>query len=443
MARERMTLASHPWWSRAILLGVACSSAGCAASSARALDASNTTDASQRPGATFEVDGAPLCFIGTNNYYLAYSPKPMVDEVLESARAMGVKVVRIWSFIDRGSLDGRVASIDGDGTKNGHYFQAWDPKRRRPVYNDGASGLEGLDYAVAKAGQLGLKLVLVLTNNWREFGGMDQYLAWYGLGSHQDFYTSPEVGEAYRGWLFHLLTRINRLTNLAYRDDPTIFAWELANEPRGVTGTPARVVTDWARTMSSYLKSLDRNHLLAVGDEGFLAGDSAHWTYHADHGVDHRALTALPDIDYGTFHMYPDTWGTGFGWDERWIDDHLDVARALGKPTVLEEYGREVQRDDAGRVSAGLEARLADYRAWNERTFARGGSAAMFWLLVGHDANGLPYPDFDHFSVYPDDASSQLLRGFALRFTVSAPACEVAARGPARPPSPFVTVTRR
>ena len=393
------------------------------------------------PTPTFEVDGAPLCFIGANNYYLSYKPRAMVDDVLEGARAMGVKVVRVWGFIDRGSLDGRVPSIDGDGSKDGHYFQAWDPALRRPIYNDGPTGLGGLDYTMVKARQLGLKIVLVLTNNWHEFGGMDQYLAWYGLGSHQDFYTSREVREAYRGWLFHLVTHVNELTNLPYRDDPTLFAWELANEPRGLTGTPDGVITGWAAAMSSYLKSLDPRHLVAVGDEGFLQGGSDHWTYHANNGVDHRALTALPDIDYGTFHLYPETWGTGFGWAERWIDDHLRVARALGKPTVLEEYGLKVERDETGRISAGLDARLAAYQAWNERTFSHGGNAAMFWLLVGHDGHGLAYPDYDHFSVYPGDASSQWLSRFAQRFTVTAPACKPATDSGARSPSPFVRVS--
>jgi len=422
------------------LLGLALCGFGASCATTRPRSA---FDVGKNPATNFELDGAPFCFVGANNYYLAYKPHAMVDDVLESARAMGVKVVRTWGFIDRGSLDGSVRSIDGDGTKQGFYFQAWDPVQQRATFNDGQNGLQGLDYAIAKAARLGLKVVLVLTNNFREFGGMDQYLAWYGLSDHAAFYEDVRVRASYKAWLWHLATRVNVLTLRAYRDEPTIFAWELANEPRGMVGTTRSVLTEWAGEMSTYLKSIDGNHLVAVGDEGFLDGKDEHWTYHAAYGVDHRALTSLPDIDYGTFHMYPEMWGTGFGWEKRWIDDHLSVARELGKPTVLEEYGLKVTRDPLGRVSDGLSARLAGYSSWNERVLAHGGNAAMFWLLAGRDTElGGLYKDYDQFSVYRGDATSELLSHFAQRFAERAPACANAAASSARSPSPFVTVGR-
>jgi len=425
----------QPWWT----LFVCSATAGCAGTYGNVSAGVSPTSV-----ANFELEGRPFCFAGANNYYLAYAPRPMVDDVLESARAMGVRVVRTWAFSDRGSLAGRVARVDGDGTKRGFWFQGWDPVHQQAIFNDGPNGLGGLDYALAKAGRLGIKLVLVLTNNWHEFGGMDQYLAWYGLSAHSDFYRDPRVRRAYEAWLDHLTSHVNGLTNVAYRDDPTIFGWELANEPRGTSGTASAVLTAWAQETSSYLKSLDRNHLVAVGDEGFLAGDSEHWTYHADNGVDHPALTALPDIDYGTFHLYPDTWGTGFGWSEHWIDDHLRVARELGKPTVLEEYGSKVTRDELGRISEGLASRLKNYAAWNERMLSHGGNATMFWLLVGRDSErGGQYPDFDGFSVYRGDETADLLSRFAQRFAQAAPACSSSRAASASPsPSPFVRVLR-
>jgi mannan endo-1,4-beta-mannosidase len=181
--------------------------------------------------------------------------------------------------------------------------------------------------------------------------------------------------------------------------------------------------------MSSYLKSLDSNHLVSVGDEGFLDADGEHWAYRANDGVDHAALTALPNVDFGTFHLYPEDWGTPPGFAERWITDHLRVARALGKPTVLEEYG----------VKAPRAARLRTYRRWNELLLERGGTAALPWMLAADDATG-PYPDFDGFAFYADDAVGKLIAHYAERFA-DAPACRAPGENRASP-SPFVRVRR-
>lgn len=415
--------------------------------------AQSTLDVNINPPAYFELNEKPFCFVGANNYYLAYKPKPMVDDVLESASQLGLPVMRIWAFIDVGSLDGQVSSVDsgGDGKKDGVYFQYWDPKLQRPQYNETESGLVHLDYALAKASTLGLKIVMVLTNNWRDFGGMDQYLQWYGRTKHHEFYTAPEVKRAYKDWIAHLIGRKNTVNGLSYRDDPAIFAWELGNEPRckgtgpGSPGWTTATIPTWADEMARYIKSLDPNHMVSVGDEGFLNGGGEHWAYKANDGVDHEAITAVPDVDFGTFHMYPEDWGTGLDWGKRWIVDHERVARRLGKPTVLEEYGVKVQRDDLGNITGGLHNRLSYYTSWNSTVFKRGGNAAMAWMLAGIEAAGGVYKDYDHYNFYRGDQTADLLAQYATAFTSNAPACQA---GQSREPSggassPFVRVHRR
>lgn len=396
-----------------------------------------TTEAS----GVFLLDGEPLCFLGTNNYYLTYKPRAMVDDLFDTAKTMGLEVLRHWAFIDRGSLDGSVPAIDKDGVKDGHYIQYWDEVNGRPAYNDGATGLEKLDYVMYKARQNNIRVVLVLTNNWREFGGMDQYLTWFGLSKHHEFYTDARVKRAYKDYVVHLLNRVNRFTGVAYKDDPFVFAWGLANEPRmrnfashaDPDGWQPDTVTRWAQEMSEYIRSIDPHHLISVGDEGFYMNGSGDFRSGED-GVSHEALIALDDVDYTTFHLYPDHWSQSIAWGERWIEDHVVSARRVGKPAVLEEYNVAVVRDDDNqRILQGAKRRETALERWHQVADLRGVAGAMFWMLAGYDDRARAYyPDYDHFSVYSPkvDPTGKTMQRFAHQMNRNAQACRFARRDP-------------
>jgi mannan endo-1,4-beta-mannosidase len=410
----------------------------------------------QQPNAVFEVNGKPYCFQGTNNYYLNFKSKEMVDDVFARAKRLGLGVMRMWAYIDRGSLDNTVPPMDPgdrkDGTKEGYYTQYWDSQSKRPAYNDGPNGLEMLDYALSSARQNGVKVILVLTNNWRDFGGMDQYLTWFGLKKHHQFYTDERVRSAYKDWAAHLIQRKNTIHGMLYRDDPTIFAWELANEPRtrnyrdfdSADGWDLTTIARWADEMSRYIHSLDPNHMVSVGDEGQFAEGKKSDFYLGKDGVDHKALLAIKGVDFGTFHLYPETWSTGIRWSYDWIKDHVKAAYAAKKPTVLEEYGLVIKRDpgsglDPGKPVYGEDRRLQTYQQWNDMLLQEGAAGSMFWLLVGKLENGDIYPDYDHFTVYEGEKSAELIKEYAAKFANEARACLLAppAKGP---PSPYVRV---
>jgi mannan endo-1,4-beta-mannosidase len=432
---------------------------------AKSADGLLTVEPTDTPSGVFMHQGKPFCFSGTNNYYLSYKDKAMVDDVFAQAKAMGLKVMRTWAFIDRGSIDDSVPSTDRNeyepfGTKQGVYFQYWDTKAKGLAYNDGAEkddGLVRLDYVMSKAAENDIKMILVLTNNWKEFGGMNQYLKWFGLSYHHEFYTDVRAKQAYKNYAAHLINRTNSITKVAYKDDPSIFAWELANEPRCRNFGPydrlqdckADTITGWVKEMSVHIKSLDKNHMVSVGDEGFFnrPGQSSE-QYNGKDGADHEAFLALDSIDFGTFHLYPDHWNTGMKWGNTWITDHIAAAQKAGKPTVLEEYGVVVKRDDkTGKVTGGFDRRRQAYLNWNNLMLEGGGNGSMFWILVGADPNNKDwgqYPDYDHFSIYnlPDDESAKIVAQFAVDFP-GARACELAvANGVSSAPSPFVTTAK-
>ena len=280
------------------------------------------------------------------------------------------------AWIDIGQIDGTQSIAP---PPNGVYFHYWTGSK--PAFNDDASGLQHLDYVIYMAGQTGVKLILPFTNNWTDFGGMDQYVRWRGAKTHHAFYTDPVIRGWYQDYISHLLNRVNSLTGIAYKDDPAILGWELANEPR-CTGSglyPASpecstaTLTSWAGDMASFIKTIDPNHLLSVGDEGFYCKTDAprnDWTLNCTQGVDTIALAQAPGIDWMSFHLYPISWGKTPDWGTQWVTSHFNDAATLGKPALMGEFGYELG-----------DMRLPDYKQWTDAMVAAQGTGGLFWCL--------------------------------------------------------------
>ena len=171
-------------------------------------------------GGSFSVGGAAWRFGGTNTYYLHQLSHYMIDTALNDAAAMSLSVVRAWAF------------ADGSDSYTAFQPQALQVPQRRVR-------LPRLRHR--QGGQLGLRLVLALTNNWPDYGGMAQYVTWFlGLPNdsnsaavnHDMFYRTRSIKDCYRAYAHYVATRVNRYTGLRYNQDPTIMTFELANEPR-------------------------------------------------------------------------------------------------------------------------------------------------------------------------------------------------------------------
>ncbi|MGI8414978.1 MAG: glycoside hydrolase 5 family protein [Nakamurella sp.] len=344
----------------------------------------------------FIANGKTFRFGGTNTYYLHQRSHYMIDAALNDAAAMSLAVVRAWAF--------------ADGTHNDHPLQP-------TPYSYDEDAFDSLDYAVWKAGQLGLRLVLTLTNNWPDYGGMSQYVSWFlGLPddvydtavNHDKFYTTKSIKDCYQAYAKHVIRRRNRYTGLRYNEDPTIMTFELANEPRNRSDKSGAAVLAWAAEMSGYVKSLAPRQLVSVGDEGFY-GDASNddYPYSNYEGNHWKKLVALPHVDYGTVHLYPGSWGETpsakpgtdpVAWGTKWINDHLDDGARLRKPVVIEEYGLQV---NAHQGIPDVAARDAGYTAWTGAVEARG-AGDQFWLLTSRIDDGSFYPDYDGFRIVWD-----------------------------------------
>ena len=346
----------------------------------------------------FDDNGSRFKIVGANNYYAAFATHAMRGAVLRAAKQMGLNVLRCPAFLD--------------ATWRGAYFQSWNPATNCPEVNVGESGLERLDHLIADVEQLGIRLILPLVNHWPDFGGMDRYVEWFRAASRDDFYRHPGIRAAYQSYVGQLLTRKNTVTGRVYRDEPAILAWELANEPRCDARAGSAILLEWVREMSRWIKHCDPNHLLGVGDEGFFG----------KHGVDCHAFLNVPDIDFGTFHLYPQAWKQrdplSFGL--RWIEQHLAAGRSAGKPMLLEEYGMTV---GGRRGLSSASERDEIYRAWLRSVSEQEGAGDLAWMIAStDDENGEMYLDYDRFTFYCDaDVPSICAHAHEMTFHTAVP----------------------
>ena len=314
------------------------------------------------------LNQATFRFGGTNSYALMLESHAAVDQVLQTAAASHFTAVRMWAFDD-------VANSSGSS----FYLQSF--AGGTPAYNDGANGLANADYAVNKAGQLGIKLILTLANNWTDYGGMDQYVTAKGLQYHDQFYTDSTVKQWYKNWIGHVLNHVNTISGIAYKNDPAIMMWELANEPRCQGSGPLRTssscttqtLVSWISDVAGYIKSVDANHLVAVGDEGFFCNSAGvpSSVNICGTGVDSVAFSQAQNVDVVGFHLYPDSWIRDVAWAEQFIGQHLTAAKAAGKPVYMGEFGLV-----EGNV------RNSAYQDWTDLVLQGGGVGGLFWDIV-------------------------------------------------------------
>jgi mannan endo-1,4-beta-mannosidase len=305
----------------------------------------------RRDGMRLVLDGKPYRFVGANIWYGAYlgadasyGDRARLGRELDRLKALGVSNLRILASAEEGPLKSSIKP--GFRTK-----QSWNEAL-----------LQGLDYCLAEVGKRGMKAVLYLTNFWEWSGGMGTYL-WYATGQYMDmgdpahpwpefpdhnaaFFHSRTAVAMFHDHVRRLVGRTNRVTGVAYRDDPTIMAWQLCNEPRaGVTESVMAEALpayhEWVSGSARLIRSLDSNHLVSLGHEGTIATNER----------EDRVAEAHAEIDYVTAHIWPLNWGWVNGkdlagtWDSgsakvaAYLQAHERIARALNKPLVLEEFG--------------------------------------------------------------------------------------------------------
>jgi mannan endo-1,4-beta-mannosidase len=299
----------------------------------------------------FRLDGRPYAFAGTNMWYGAYAGADDRDRLkreLDRVAELGLTNIRVLGASERSPLKHSVSPafhIPG---------RAYDQRL-----------LRGLDVLLAEMGRRDLKAVIYLTNFWEWSGGMMAYLYWTDGRQYLDmndpahpwpqfpdftarFYGHAPAVALYERHVRAIVGRINSITGRRYADDPAIMAWQLANEPRpggseAAAAANMAAFTGWIGRTAALIKQLDPHHLVSTGNEG-LKG----CVEQADCVL---AAHAPAQVDYLTAHIWPQNWGwldphdiagrheAALAKTRDYIALHIDFARRMGKPLVIEEFG--------------------------------------------------------------------------------------------------------
>jgi mannan endo-1,4-beta-mannosidase len=341
-------------------------------------------------GTHFTLEGHPFNVAGVNNHYLTFGSRSEVDRVLDDAVAMRANVVRTFIQPVIGSLDGkymptiwdwRNQASSSDLGVHGVYMMYWNDRAQKMAINDGPDGLQRLDYLVAEASKRRLRLIVAFVDFWGYTGGIQQMRAWYGSEDKNTFFFSdPRPREDYKQFVAHVLTRRNAITGTVYRDDPTIFAWELANEP---VIKPAALRDSWIAEMTAFVKSIDHHHLVSSG-----RANSEPLSTDFD----------APGPDFLTWHGYPAYVGVPADQFDRVISKYCALGRSLGKPILLEEFGNA--RTDGNQAAL--------YASWLDTIDMDPDCAGWaVWRLVSRqDDDRYPKDDFDKFDIHNDGSET-------------------------------------
>jgi mannan endo-1,4-beta-mannosidase len=321
--------------------------------------------------------------------------------------------------------------------------------------------LRGLDVLLSEMAKRGMRGVLVLNNFFQWSGGMAQYVSWatgepipypdQDGNSWDDFqnfsarfYALDGAQKLFEDYVGTLIGRINHVTGVAYRDDPTIMSWQLSNEPRGFAHSEAYVA--WVDRAGAFIRERAPNQLISLGGEGKLdrGTPGTHTQF--------ERVSRSPYLDYLTVHIWIENWSwyaptrpeatydLAVGRTMGYLADHLVIGEQLGKPIVVEEFG--VSRDGRNYDPAApvtyrdryfqtlfetihflaMEGRgIAGGNVWSWSGEARPSEPGSFWSVGQPFTGDPPHEHQGWYSIYREDASTlELIERYArLMRTVS------------------------
>ncbi len=224
-----------------------------------------------------------------------------------------------------------------------------------------------IDYVLSQAAQDHIRLVIPFVDNWNYGpGGIQTWISWHGSSNAQDFYTNATIINDFETYIGAILNHVNSITGIAYKNDPTILAWEEGNE---LNDAPA----SWISTIASYIKSQDPNHLVAFGSQS---------------GLQRNNSLSVSGIDIEDAHYYP--------MDTNQLISDAQTAYQADKVFYVGEYGWN--QGDLNGFLAAIEANAAGQGYYI--------SGDTYWSLFPKGVNHQDSATWSYTLHYPGDTAA-------------------------------------
>jgi mannan endo-1,4-beta-mannosidase len=190
----------------------------------------------------------------------------------------------------------------------------------------------------------------------------------------------------------------------------------------------------WTWNAAKAVKSLDKRHLLTVGEEGFYAStknyvNPAKWA--SDTGQNFISDHIFTEIDYASSHLWTDNWNLFSAWSRKhvkndsfnfsktWIEEHSsDSLNILQKPFVLSEYG-STGFGNRNNIIGSLvttedqrQTKVSRFYSEVHTALLQNRNGALFWIWHNENLKYLPSYQ-DEYGIFVSDNVFDRLRNYS------------------------------
>jgi mannan endo-1,4-beta-mannosidase len=284
-----------------------------------------------------------------------------IRDALTTIKELGGKVTRMYVLSVRKAGESKkiIRHVEAPGVFNEEAFCA-------------------LDKVMQVANEVGVRVIVPLVDNWWWWGGPVEYAAFRNKNK-EEFWTDSQLISDFKKTVEFIVNRRNTFTGVPYKEDKALLGWETGNE--------LVCPYSWTAEIASYIKSLDKNHIVIEGTHAQTLSEQA---------------ISDPNIDVLSTHHYSKV-------DEsiKNILKNKEISRDK-KPYFVGEFGLTAPENIKAIVDTALSNNVSGIMIWSLRFHDRDGG---FYLHRENNGNGpFRFPGFQSGDVYNEKEIINFMR---------------------------------